>query len=120
MRPSFAKIKEALCHQCGVYIPNDTGEYAIHTDTSDCGIGGVLEQQLAGGSWAPCAFYSKSLEGKIWYGSEGKALGFTGQRAWSVRDKETYALVSRLLKFKSWISGRKVTVFTDHKSPESL
>ena len=36
-----------------------------------------------------------------------------------MREKETYALVSCLLKFKSWISGRQVTVFTDHKSLES-
>ena len=36
-----------------------------------------------------------------------------------MREKETYALVSCLLKFKSWISGRKVTAFTDHKSLES-
>ena len=42
-----------------------------------------------------------------------------GQRPWSVREEETYALVSCLLKFKSWISGRKVTFFTDHKSLES-
>ena len=42
-----------------------------------------------------------------------------GQRAWSVREKETYALVSCLLKFKSWISGCQVTVFTDYKSLES-
>ena len=42
-----------------------------------------------------------------------------GQRAWSVRDKVTPALVSRLLKFNSWISGRQVNVFTDHKSLES-
>ena len=36
-----------------------------------------------------------------------------------MQEKETYALVSCLLKFKSCISGRKVTVFTDHKSPQS-
>ena len=119
MRQSFAKVKEALCERCALYIPNDTGEYAIHTDASDFGIGGVLEQQLPGGSWAPCAFYSNKLEGQIQYDPEGKALGFTGQRASSVPEKETYALVSCPLKFKSWISGRKVTVFTDHKSLES-
>ena len=39
-----------------------------------------------------------------------------GQRAWSVREKETYALVFCRLKFNSLISGRQVTVFTDHKS----
>ena len=102
-----------------LYIPNDSDEYAVHTDVSDFGIGGVLEQQLPDGSWAPCAFYSKKLEGQIWYCPEGEALGFTWQRAWSVREKETYRLVSCLLKFKSWISGRKVTVFADHKSLES-
>ena len=42
-----------------------------------------------------------------------------GHRAWSVGEKETYALVSCLLKFKSWLWGRQVTVFTDHKSLES-
>ena len=42
-----------------------------------------------------------------------------GRRSWSVREKETYALVSCLLKFKTWISGRQVTVLTAHKSLES-
>ena len=101
MRQSFAKVKEALCKKCALYIPHDTGEYAIHTAASDFGIGGVLEQQLPDGSWAPCAFYSKKLKGQILYGPGGEALGFTGQSAWSVREKETYALVSCLLKFKS-------------------
>ena len=62
MRQRFAEIKMALCDNCALYIPNDTGEYAIHTDASDFGIGGVLEQQLPDGSWAACAFYSKKLE----------------------------------------------------------
>ena len=46
-------------------------------------------------------------------------MGFTRQRAWSVREEETYALVSCLLDLKSCISGRKVTVFMNHKSLES-
>ena len=87
VRQSFAKVKEALCGKCALYIPNDTGEYAIHTDASDLGIRGVLEQPSPDGSWAPCAFYSKKLESQIRYGPEGGALGFTGQRAWSVREK---------------------------------
>ena len=57
----------------------------------------------------PCAFFSQKLEGK-----PGQ-----GQRGWCVREQETYAIVSCLLKFKSWISGRKVTIFSDHKSLES-
>ena len=79
-----------------------------------------MEQQISHGSWAPCAFYCKKLEGKTRYGPNGEPLGLTGPRAWSVREKEIYALVSCLLKFICWISGRKFTVFTDQKSRESL
>ena len=34
-------------------------------------------------------------------------------------EDEIYTVVSCLLKFKSWVSGRKVTVFTDHESLKS-
>ena len=112
MKQSFIKIEEVLCEKSALYIPNDTGEYVIHTHASDFGIGGVLQQRLPDGSWAPCAIYWKALKGQIRYGTEGKGLGFTGQRASSVREKETYALVPCLLKFESWISGHKGTVST--------
>ena len=116
MKQSFAKIKEALCEKFALYIQNDMGEYGIHPDALSFCAGGVLEQQLSDGSWAHCAFYSKIFEGQIWYDSEGEALGFTRQRGWSVQEKETYALVSCLLKFKTRISGGKVTVFRNLKS----
>ena len=57
MRESFAKIKEAVCEKRASYIPNDRGEYAIHTDASDFGIGRVLEQQTPDCSWGLCALY---------------------------------------------------------------
>ena len=109
MRANFEKIKQAICTTCELYIPSPEGEYAIHVDTCTYGIGAVLEQKTPDGEWVPCAFFSRKLEGK-----PGQ-----GQRGWSVREQETYAMVSCLLKFKSWISGRKVTIFSDHKSLES-
>ena len=72
---------EAMCEACALYIPNDTAEYAIHTDASKFGIGCVLEQQLPDGSWAPCAFYQKKLEGEPRYGLNVEPLGRTG-RSW--------------------------------------
>ena len=60
-----------------------------------------LEQQHTEAEWKPCAFFSRKLEGE-----DGK-----GQRA--------PPLVSCLLKVKSRTLGRKVTVYTDHKSLES-
>jgi hypothetical protein len=109
MESAFVQLKEALSAECELYIPSPDGEYRIHVDACDHGDGAVLEQQNPEGEWMPCAFFSRKLEGK-----DGK-----GQRAWSTREQETYALVSCLLKFKSRIGGRKVTVYTDHKSLES-
>ena len=119
MRENFEKIKKSLCEACSLYIPIDQGEFAIHTDASDHGIGAVLEQKDDQGNWRPRAFFSRKLQGTVKYDDAGNVLGYTGQRAWSDREKETYALVSCLLKFESWISGRHVTVFTHHKSLES-
>ena len=108
-----------MCEACSLYIPSDQGEFAIHTDASDHGIGAVLEQKDDQGNWRPCAFLSRKLRGSVKFNAAGNVLGYMGQRAWSVREKETCALVSRLFKFKSLISGRQVTVFTYHKSLES-
>ena len=110
MESAFVQLKEALSAECELYIPSRDGEYCIHVDACDHGVGADFEQQNPEGEWKPSAFFSRKLEGK-----DGK-----GQRAWSTREQETYALVSCLLKFKSWIGGRKVTVYTDHKSLESL
>ena len=84
-------------------------EYAIDLDACTYGIGAVLEQKTADGKWVPCAFFSRKL---------GESPGL-GERGWSLWKQDTYAMVSCLLKFRSWISGRTVTIFRDHKSVES-
>ena len=109
MEFAFVQLKEALSAECELYIPSPNSEYRIHVDACDHGVGAVREQQNPEGEWKPSAFFSRKLEGK-----DGK-----GQRAWSTRKQDTYALVSCLVKIKSWIGGRKDTVYTDHKSLES-
>ena len=106
MESAFVQLKKALGAECELYIPPPDGEYRINVDACDHGVSDVLEQQNLEGEWKPCAFFSRKLEGK-----DGK-----GQRARSGREQETYALVCRLLQLKSSIRGRKVTVYTDHKS----
>ena len=84
MESAFVQLKEALGAECELYIPSPDSEYRIHVDACDHGVGAVLEQQNPERQWKPCAFFSGKLEGK-----DGK-----GQRAWSIREQETYALVS--------------------------
>ena len=106
MESAVLQLKEALNAEFELYIPSPDGEYRIHVDACHHEVGAVLEQQNPEGEGKPCAFFHRKLEGK-----ESK-----GQRAWSTREQETYALVSCLLNFISWIGGQKVTVYTDHKS----
>ena len=88
-------------------------------DASDHGIGAVLEQKDNQEKGRYFAFFSRKLLGSVKYKANGNVLGYMGQGAWSVRERETYALVSCLLKFTRWTSGRQVTVLTDHRSLES-
>ena len=109
MKTIFEKIKQAICTTSELYIPSPEGEYAIHVDTCTHGISTVLEQKTPDRKWVLCAFFSQKLEGNC-----GQ-----GQRGWSVREQETYAIVSCLLKFQSGISGWKVKIFSDDKFLES-
>ena len=77
MESAFVQLKEALSAECELYIPSPDGEYGIHVDACDHGVGAVLEQQIPTGEWKPCAFFSRKLEGK----------DEMGQRAWSTASK---------------------------------
>ena len=87
MRENFEKIKTSLCEACSLYIPSNQGEFAINTDKSDHGIGGVLEQKDGHGNWRPCAFFSRNFQGGVKYDADGNVLEHKGQRAGSVREK---------------------------------
>ena len=59
------------------------------------------------------AFFSRKLQGK----------NGLGQRNWSVRDKEMYALVCCAIKFKAWFrvdASLQHSVYTDHQSLASF
>ena len=61
MRDNLKKIKTLLYEPCSLYTPSDQGEFAIHMDALDHGIGAVLEQKDHQGNWHPCAFFSREL-----------------------------------------------------------
>ena len=74
----------------------------------------MLGQEQDDGQWHPVSFFSRKLRGsKTSKTHKKKAVGQVG---WTVREKETYAVVCSLLKFQSWIGNQEVLVCTDHSS----
>ena len=108
MRLAFNGIKEGLLKNVVLDIPNPLKQYVLECDACDYAVGGVLSQEDPEGNSRPVAFFSRKLQGE-----PGK-----GQWAWSIREKETYAIVLCLQKFRSWLasSAVKIKVLTDHQS----
>ena len=71
----------------------------------------MLSQLDAEGKERPVAFFSRKLLGKPGM----------GQRGWSVREQETYAIVLALLKFRSWIASSQIEIIccSNRKSLEA-
>ena len=72
-------------------LPDPYKPYVLEVDSSDYAVGGVLNQHNPKGELRPVAFFSRKLQG-----DPGR-----GQVGWSIREKETYAIVLILLKFRS-------------------
>ena len=89
-------------------IPDPYKPYVLEVDSSDDAVGGVLSQHNAANELRPVAFFSRKLQGE-----DGK-----GQVKWSIREKETYAILLILQKFRSWVASSlvKIMVMTDHES----
>ena len=76
--------KQALVQEAMLHIPNPATPFFFDTDASAFAVGEVLSQEDGDGNLRPVAFFSLKLQGK----------GNQSQRGWSVREKETYALVA--------------------------
>ncbi|MGA1436397.1 MAG: reverse transcriptase domain-containing protein, partial [Ilumatobacteraceae bacterium] len=76
-------------------------EISVQTDASDTAIGGEISQ-LHGDEWKPCAFFSQKLT--------------PAQINYHTTDKETYAIVRLLEKYRCWLYGKRFPIHTDHKA----
>ena len=108
MRQSLEDIKKLLLENVVLDIPDPYKPYVLEVDSSDYAVGGVLSQHNLAGELRPVAFFSRKLQGE-----SGK-----GQVKWSIREKETYAIVLILQKFRSWVASSlvQILVMTDHES----
>ena len=74
--------------------------FNVFVDSSDYCVGGILTQTDSEGREQPVAFASNKLT--------------PTQQRWATIEKEAYAALWSLQKFKHWIFGSKVTLHSDH------
>ena len=83
-----------------------TKPYRLYTDASDYAIGAILAQIGEDGEEHVIHYLSQQLS--------------RTQRRWAVIEKEAWALVTALRKFRQYLLGAKFMVYTDHKPLKSL
>ena len=81
--------------------PNYNKEFIITTDACATGYGGVLSQLDDDGRERLIAYHSKRFNKQ--------------KKIWSTYEQECYALVQCLKRFRPFIEGNHIKLFTDHK-----
>ena len=102
---SFETLRDALMKAPILAYPDIKKPYKVYTDASDYAIGAALVQETEMG------------ERVIQYLSH--QLNET-QRRWPIIEKEAYAIVYSIQKFRHYLLGSKFTVMTDHKPLKHL
>jgi len=113
---AFEELKKRLCSGLSLQRVNPDKPFVLRVDASGYAVGATLEQLKEGGErptvedvlnkqTVPVAFMSRKLT--------------TGQRKWTPRELETYAIILALQKWESYIGLQPVLVLTDHQSLEA-
>ena len=99
---AFDALKTLLINatkQC-LHIIDKTKPFILSVDASDYAVSGILSQTGENGIENPVAFSSMKLN--------------STQRAWATVEKEAYAVIAALRKFRGWVFGTRITVYSDH------
>ena len=99
---AFDQLKQLLIQatERPIDIIDCSKPFCILVDASHYAVGGILAQTSASGVEYPVSFASSKLT--------------ETQKNWATIEKEAYAVIWALNKFKYWIFGKPVTVYTDH------
>jgi hypothetical protein len=99
MMHAFEEVKVKLTTYPCLRIPDPEGEFEVTTDASDDAkaVGAVLTQ-----NGHPVAFESKKLD--------------VHQLNYSVHDKEMFAIIYALDKWRAFLLGKHFKIYTDHRS----
>ena len=99
---AFDKLKTLLCEatEKPLSIVDFNKPFNLFVDASDYAIAGILTQTDDQGKEKPIAFASHKLSDT--------------QKAWATVEKEAYAALWSLQKYRSWVFGAADTVHSDH------
>lgn len=97
---AFEKSKAALCEMITLNHPIPNADLSIQCDASGTYLGGILQQKVDN-EWLPIACYSKAFS--------------PAEQKYSTFDRELLAAVSCCKRFRYYIEGKHLTLFTDHK-----
>ena len=99
---AFNSLKHELCQATkrSLQIVDLDRAFDLFVDASEQAIGGVLAQTDSVGVNNPVAFYSMKLNDT--------------QRRWSTIEREAFATLSCLQKYRCWLFGSKVVIHSDH------
>ena len=99
---AFDALKQALIDATNqpLSIIDWNKPFDIYTDASDIAIAGVLSQTDSQGNHRPISFFSKKLNDT--------------QRKWSTIEREAFAVLESLNRFKSFVFGYEIHIYSDH------
>jgi len=100
---AFRELKYRLCEECAriqLYIVDCSKPFGLLVDASGFTVGACLIQWDEQGGELPCSFASSKLNGSM--------------LSWSTIEREAYGVIWALNKFRTWIFGAEITVFSDH------
>ncbi|KAL8584417.1 hypothetical protein ACOMHN_032037 [Nucella lapillus] len=96
---SFTELKQALCSEPVLLLPDQTKPFTLRTDASNVGLGAILMQDQGGGL-QPVAYASKKLHGP--------------ELRYHTIELECMAVVWGIRKFYPFLYGRHFTLESDH------
>jgi len=97
---AFEAMKKGLCEATKLHVIEYGQPCGILTDASEKSVGCCLVQWDASGAEKPIAFASAKLSFR--------------QMRWSTIEREAYAVIFTLRKFRNFVFGSKITIFSDH------
>ena len=98
---AFEALKTALTSKPVLLIPDAKGDFEITSDASNIGIGAVLSQ-----AGHPVAHFSRKLN--------------KAEKNYAAHEKEALAVIEAVKQWRVYITGRPVTLYTDHHSLKYL